>query len=57
MANRIDYKSVDFPVVVYERLKASRLHHRQALWELVESTLDFWDDHHGWDPGTRPSHP
>lgn len=57
MSNRIDYKSVDFPVVVYERLKASRLHHRQALWELVESALDFWDDHHGWDPGTRPSHP
>ena len=57
MTNRLDFKSIDFPTVVYERLKEGRLHHRQALWELVEAALDYWDDNGGWDYGTRPSRP
>lgn len=57
MTNRRDFKSIDFPTVVHERLVETRLHHRQALWEVVEAALDFWDAHGGWEPGTRPSRP
>lgn len=57
MTNRIYFKSVDFPTVVHERLLKSRLHHRQALWEVVEAALDYWDENGGWDFGMRPSFP
>ena len=57
VTNRLDFKTIEFPVVVHARLVQARLHHRQALWEVVESALDYWEEAGGWDPGTRPSYP
>lgn len=44
MANRIDYKTVEVPTVLRDRLLRRRAHPRQAMYEIIEDALDFLDD-------------
>jgi hypothetical protein len=44
MANRIDFTTVEVPVVLRDRLARRRIHERQAMHEVIEEALDLIED-------------
>jgi hypothetical protein len=44
MSNRVDFTTIEVPVVLRDRLLRLRVHHRQGMHEVVEAALDFWED-------------
>jgi hypothetical protein len=67
MAIRSEFATVELPIPLRDRLADMRIHPRQAMYEIIENALDFWDDHEsmvrprrGQDPPqtiTKPQSP
>lgn len=45
---------VEMPIPLRDLIARQRLHPRQALHEIVEEAILFWQDHGGWRGVTLP---
>lgn len=50
MVQAKDHVNVAMPNVLRDRIKASRLHPRMALYEVIEEAIDYWEYSGGWTP-------
>ena len=44
MADRLESTTIEVPTVLRDRLKRFRVHPRQAMHEVIEAAIDFYED-------------
>lgn len=52
MVQAQDCVNIEVPNVLRDRIRAHRLHPRQAYHEIIEEAISFWEESGAWSPYT-----